>query len=402
MARTKLTERAVTGARATEKEVILWDTEVPGLGLRVRPSGAKSWIVKRGKRWTLGSAGSISLADARKLAQRSSADIAEGKAPTVGLAATKAARAAQATVADLIERYLTDHAKARCAPSTKALYERTARNHIIPRIGHLRLDRIGHGDVDSLIAGLSDSKPTANLSFAILRAAFAKGLRWGMRPKELGNPCEGAEQYALQGKGHHLTADELRVLLSVMAPMLGDGEDRSPAAVLLLLAATGCRRDEIRTLRWEWIDWTEGRVRWPSTKTGAGELLLTVHALRMLGELHREAGMPSHGVAFPGPRPDQPVGRDAVYRRWDAIKRRAVTMGLPAERIMPARPHDLRHSFASIALSAGMGLDDVRRLLRHKDRRSTERYAQFQPHAERAIAARAGEVVPALPSPAVG
>lgn len=395
--RVKMTERLLTTLKPVTAETCLWDSEVPGLGLRMRPSGARTWVFKRGRRWTLGVAGSISLGDARRLAQKAAVDLAEGREPTVGVTAERVARTAAMTVDDLLDRYLADHASSRCTASTKALYERVARLHVRPRIGKLRLDRIGHGEVDRMVAELSATPPTANLAFDLVRAAFAKGLRWKIRPRELGNPCEGGERYDVAGREHHLNAAELSGLLTVLGGMLSVPEDRVPALVLLALAATGCRRDEVRTLRWEWIDWQENRIRWPTTKTGAGELVLSAEAVMLLSAVHRDAGQPRTGVAFPGPKEDRPVGRDAVYRRWDAAKVAAVAAGLDADRILPTRPHDLRHSFASLALSSGMSLDDVRRLLRHKDRRSTERYAKWLPAAERELAQRVGRIVPSLP-----
>lgn len=407
MARTRLTARMVDGLRADGTERHLWDSEVPGLGLRVRPSGSMSWIYKRGRRWTLGSVGTILLPDARALARRAALDIAEGREPSVGTAAAREVVRSSLTVGDLLDRYLADHAATRCSPSTERLYERVARLHLRPTLGAMRIDDVGAGDVDALLSKLARRPQTANLAFDLLRAAFRKGLRWGLRSKGLGNPCEGADRFEVEERGTHLTPDELRLVLGVLGEMLADSDDRTSVGVLLVLASMGCRRDEVRELDWSMIDWQEGRVRWPKTKTGAGELLLSGPALALLEAFWRQADKPSSGPAFPGPRARASVGKDAVYRRWSTAKKRAAgqatSLGMEgsAERILSARPHDLRHTFAAIALSAGLSLDEVRRLLRHRDRRSTERYAQWLPDAERGLAARVGAVVPALalPSP---
>lgn len=407
MARTRLTARLIEGLKPEGRETHLWDAEVPGLGLRIRPSGAMTWIYKRGRRWTLGPVGTVSLPDARTLARRTAMDLIEGRKPTVGLAASRETNRISLTVNDLLDRYLTDHATTRCTPSTGKLYERVARLHLRPALGKMRIDDVGAGDVDALLSRLSKRPQTANLAFDLLRAAFRKGLRWSLRSKALGSPCEGAERFEVDDRGTHLNPGELRLLLTALGEMLSNAADRAAVGVLLALASTGCRRDEMRQLDWSMVDWSEGRVRWPRTKTGAGELLLSEPAIALLDVFWRAAGKPAVGPAFAGPRPRVAVGRDSVYRRWDAAKRRAAAMadkaGMDgsADRISRARPHDLRHSFASISLSAGLSLDEVRRLLRHRDRRSTERYAQWLPDAERGLAARVGGIVPsfALPPP---
>lgn len=51
-------------------------------------------------------------------------------------------------------------------------------------------------------------------------------------------------------------------------------------------------------------------------------------------------------------------------------------MGVAADRIASMRPHDLRHSFATLALSSGLPISDVGRLLRHRNGKSTARYAK--------------------------
>ncbi len=109
----KLTKQIIASAKAQDREAIIWDGEVPGLGLRVRPSGAKSFILKtrigRGrsapiKKPTLGKVGDLTLDQARVKAREWKVQAADGIDPVRHK--VKMGR----TVADLCAEYLEVHA----------------------------------------------------------------------------------------------------------------------------------------------------------------------------------------------------------------------------------------------------------------------------------------------------
>lgn len=374
--RQKLTDRIVRDAEvAVAAEMYLWDEQVRGLALRVRREGGKSWLVKRGHcRRTLGRAPEMSVSEARAAAQHAIAE------ETVGLAPR---RKRTATVQACLQAYLTDWAETRCKPRTLEGYRDLADRVIGPRIGSLLADKLTARDVDRLLVDLRARPATANKALALLRATMKKALRWDLRDPALGDPTEGAEAYEIAPREVALEASELALVLDGLRSVGQRWPDA--AACLLVLASTGCRRDEVRLLERDWVDWSTGEIAWPDTKTGAGSLHLSPAAVRLLAEA-KERHADGKPWLFRSADGTGPLARSTLYRTWAAALDVAAELGADARRLQDLRPHDLRHTFASLGLSSGLSLDDVRRLLRHRSRRSTERYARLLPSRERELA----------------
>ena len=115
-----LSKRAVDGLSVEDKDVIVWDRELQGFGVRVYPSGAKVYLVQsrgpRGsKRIALGRHGVIPTDRARQRAALVIARIKAGEAP---VPSSEAHTNAGLTVAELAERYLSEHVAVRCKPNT--------------------------------------------------------------------------------------------------------------------------------------------------------------------------------------------------------------------------------------------------------------------------------------------
>src|SRR5262245_25323782 len=141
----KLTQTLVRDAAPTEKDLFLWDSELPGFGLRVKKSGAKSFIVQyrnangRSRRHTLGRYGVLTVDEARKTAKLALADVLKGADPAES---KKLARGAM-LISELCEEYLDKAKKSLIltrkgeAKSETTLYtdEGRIRRHIIPLIG---------------------------------------------------------------------------------------------------------------------------------------------------------------------------------------------------------------------------------------------------------------------------
>jgi len=153
-------------------------------------------------------------------------------------------------------------------------------------------------------------------------------------------------------------------------------------SALRLLMLTGCRKTEVLSLRWEWVDFDRAMLRLPDSKTGAKIVHLGKPALELLQGMSRVEGNPH---VFPSTRSDgHLVG---LHRIWDRIRRRA---GLEGVRI-----HDLRHSFASVAVSGGDSLFLVGKVLGHAKARSTERYAHLADDPVKAVADRTSREIAA-------
>jgi integrase len=155
-------------------------------------------------------------------------------------------------------------------------------------------------------------------------------------------------------------------------------------ALVKLLVFTGARLNEILTLEWSWVDMTLGEARLPDSKTGAKIVHLPPPALSVLADLPRVEGNP---FVIVGER----TGRHLVNaeKPWRAIR---TTAGLEDVRL-----HDLRHAFASVAATSGMGLPIIGKMLGHSQMQTTHRYAHLAADPVKAAAATvAGKIADAM------
>ena len=127
---------------------------------------------------------------------------------------------------------------------------------------------------------------------------------------------------------------------------------------------TGCRKNEILTLRWKDVDLEAGELNLADAKTGPRTVQLPPTAVHILQTLPRRIHSP---WVFPGHKPNTHLS--TVNHLWLAVRARA---GLEDVRL-----HDLRHSFASRALALGETLPVIGKLLGHSDIETTARYAHL-------------------------
>ena len=156
--RGKITKRAVDALRpaADGRELVLWDIDLAGFGVRVQRGGAKTYILKyrAGKgcaaplrKLTIGKHGSPWTPDqARAEAKRLSGLVAHGKDPADARASAKAAP----TVADLAQRFLVEHAEAKRKASTAAEYRRLLEKVILPALGMRKVADLTRAEINKL------------------------------------------------------------------------------------------------------------------------------------------------------------------------------------------------------------------------------------------------------------
>jgi integrase len=257
-------------------------------------------------------------------------------------------------------------------PATHYSYDRNLRLHVL-RLGSVQLRRIDAGMLNGLYAELlADGKQSnggGGLSprsvryiHTIVHRAFRDAVRWGRiarNPADAADPPRSAASVRPTMKTW--TAKQLRAFLEHTA-------DHRLQAAFVLLATTGMRRGECLGLRWSDVDLHAGRVsimqtviavnhavRIGSPKTArarrtvfldAGTVAaLREHRQRQLAErLLIGAGFTDHGLVFC--RPDGAPLHPERFTRTFTIE--AARAGLPAIRL-----HDLRHTWATLALSAG-------------------------------------------------
>jgi integrase len=358
---------------------LAWDTEVPRFAVR-RQSTARVYLVKyrtdgRRQRWfRIGEHGSPWTPDtARKEASRILGLVAQGQDPAAVRIDTRTAP----TVADLCDRFLSEHTP-KLRPSTAAEYRKTINGIIKPKLGRYLVGDVTRADLARLHHAMVGTPAHANRVLALCSKLFNVAERWGLRP-DGSNPSRHVERFKERKRERYLSGDELARLGAVLAAAERDGhvipKDGAPAipvnpfalAGVKLLLFTGARRGEILSAKWEYLDAERGVLRLPESKTGSKTVSLNGPALAILDELPRIDGNP---YLFPSlTRDEQHMVR--VHDAWDAIRTAA---GLEDVRL-----HDLRHSHASIGVSAGASLPIVGRLLGHTVPQTTQRYAHVAP-----------------------
>ena len=389
-----LSGRAVDGLSAVGKDRIFWDRELPGFGVRVYPSGRKVYVVQsrgRGapKRVTLGTHGELTTTQARLRAAQVIDRIKGGKEPIPPPAQ------AGATVSDLAARYLSAHVAQNCNAHTAGIYRGSLENHILPALGMMPLAAVETAHVAALHYRLRSTPRAANRALAVLSKMFSLAAAWGLVADGT-NPCKGVRKYKEKKRERFLTRDEYRRLGQALVEAEAEAEAGADGAVSLyaiaalrLLMLTGCRLNEILTLRWDDIDRTSGEFRLRDGKTGARMVPLTPTAETVLAGIER---VPLNPWVIVGKQPGTHLS--TITADWYRLRARA---GLDDVRI-----HDLRHSYASRALAAGESLSMIGKLLGHADIQSTARYAHLARETERTSAARVGASIGADIAPGSG
>jgi integrase len=386
--RDKITKRSVDALkpRMNGAEAMLWDTEVKGFGCRVQRGGSKSYIVHYRvgsgrsaplRKLTIGKHGAPWTPEtARKEARRLLGTVEGGADP----AADKIARKEAPTIADLAERFLAEHAEAKRKASTAVEYRRLLDRIILPALGKRKVTDIARRDVGKLHHGVRNTPYQANRILAVLSKMFNLAEQWGLRP-DGSNPCRHVEKFGERKRERMLSPAELARLGDALGSC--EGSPYAVAAVKLLVF-TGARLGEVLGLRWDWIDIERGEALLPDSKSGAKTLHLPPPALAVLTELPRQNGNPHVIVGH-----KTGAAMVNLEKPWRAI--RAIAD------LDDVRLHDLRHAFASVAASSGMGLPIIGKMLGHTQAATTHRYAHLASDPVKAAAAVvAGKIAAAM------
>ena len=371
----------MVAALKVDRDTVFWDGALTGFGVRVYPGGGKVYVAqargpKGSKRVTVGRHGVVGAAEARRRAALVIARVKAGEDPAVPDPSPAARRAAGPTVADLAARYLEEHVAARCKPGTARTARTAVNRHILPALGRLPLAAVERARVTGLHHGLHGAPAMANLVVDTLSHMYALAAGWGLVPEGT-DPCRSVARYPARRRERFLTDAEFDRLGRALAEAEARG-GASPAAVaaIRLLMLTGCRKNEILTLRREDVDLDAGALRLADAKTGPRTVLLSSAAAAVLAGLPRGPG--DNPWVVPGRKPGARL-RD-VDGAWRTIRARA---GLDDVRL-----HDLRHSYASRALALGESLPTIGRLLGHSRIETTARYAHLARDSVREAAAR--------------
>ncbi len=283
-------------------------------------------------------------------------------------------------------------------PSTVRGYEQVARVHLVPTLGHIRLDRLSPIDVDRMLhekerAGLS-AQTRANIR-SVLRSAISFAVRKGITARNVVKLSEPVKTRVYEAT--YLTRDEASALLEA-------AEGDRLEALYSVAIPLGLRQGEILGLRWDDVDLEAKQLhvrvqlqfvkgtgfvlkepKWHSKRTiplpDITLRALRAHKIRQVEErLRAGTTWQDHGLVFA-----TEIG--TPISATNLLKRSFKPILAKAELRRPVRFHDLRHSAATLLLTMGVPLKVISVILGHSTTRMTERYAAVVPELAREAAA---------------
>lgn len=388
---------------AGESEYFVSDTSTTGFAVRVRPSGAMSYVVlyrfgsgRSGipRKYTIGSTKKVTPDEARRVAKTVLAEVVQGKDP----AKEKSAERASLTFDAMKGEYLLS-IDAKQKSSTYKLYAHWL-DIASETLGRKKAKDVGTGEIEKLHVSLKDKPVTANRVLSTISSMYT----WGMDTKaipKIENPASGIKKYPEDNRERYLTSEELGRLGDVIREAETDGIpwdpdpdkkvkhapkaenrrikiDQFSAAAIRLFILTGARRGEILKLKWANVDLQRGLLFLDDSKTRKKTIILNGPAQLILTELPNVSPYVIPGepkVLADGKIQHRP--RSDLKRPWHHVRKRA---GLDASADDPklrVRIHDLRHTHASVGVEANLSLQIIGKLLGHTQMKTTERYAHL-------------------------
>ena len=371
----KLTDTRIGKLKAGDIEYMVWDTRIAGFGVRVRPSGHKSYVYHRhaerqSRKFTLGPVALGSVDEARRDCMEAWGRIQSGE---------RAVGVNDAQV-PLFRDFIAGSWRAACfepcKPSTKTSKDWALNNQLLPVFGAMPLDRIDRPGVIRWFEDYSARAPGgANSALLVFRQIMNHAISRGHIET---NPTRGLKRNPRPKLTRFLSREEIGRLHEVL-----DGyEPRQPsgkaqADIIRLLLLTGCRAGEMVKLRWREVD--GDTLELEDSKTGPRQVLLSSEARAIIER------QPRPGSPWVFPSPMNPARARTDLSLWKRVRKLAG--------IEDVRLHDLRHTFASQAAMQGIPLPVVARLLGHAQVQMTLRYAHVSDRDVETAAERIGGVM---------
>lgn len=398
MTRRHLTERAIAKAAysgAGNARCTFWDDQPRGLGLRIFPSGRKSFVLAyringRKRLMGLGDIGILNLAAARR---RARAELAELERASVDPLEQKRIHTLEARTGT-IERLFSAYLEARKSDPRRPMKRHAdqlalARHAIFPKLGARSWRELRRSEVRAWHGDFAARPYYGNRALQALRAAFYWRLRQDddveMKGPDARNPCWGIELFPETARAVRMELSEVPAL---EAAINGASRDPYVRSYFRLVLATGCRRGEALKLQWDDVslDAKAPTVTFRDTKNRSDHTVpLSPYAARALKDLPRLAKNPH---VFVGRVPRSHLA--AVSKAWQRIRK---ALGRPDLRI-----HDLRRSFGSWLGDAGYTSKEIGATLGHRSDITSRVYMQLGDDSKRA-AVNAVDVMLTAPRP---
>jgi integrase len=381
-----LTKTVVDKLDSTGREYVVWDTTTPGFGVRVSARGAKSYILMyragrgrggRLRKVTIAKVGDLTVSEARKFAFQLRGDVARGEDP----AGESTRKRRELTLREAAQRYLAEHVSVHNKPSWANQIELLLRVHILPRFGTSRIGDITRAEIIKWHSEKPAGNYGTNRCLAILRKLLTIAHRdW--RAIET-NPAAGIRLHREIVRCRFYNDAEIAQIGAWLA-----NNSELPHFVLAtrLLLLTGMRLGEVLALRWSDVDLSQGILRLRDSKVGARAVALNPEVVTYLAEF------PMRGEYVVGPADGKiALTKGSYHSFWRRLLR--------ATGLQDARPHDFRHTVATLGAIGGANAFILRDLLGHKTVAITSGYVARTLDPVRAVSNAIGVHVAAALNP---
>lgn len=358
----------------TTKEIRILDNEIKGFGVRIYPSGKRTYFYMyskyndqgKRKRITHKLGSNINPHVARKLASELSLKLLSGE--EIGRKNTQCKKKNEPQKANeeisffqLADEYVEKHLLIHNKKKTQTDYLRHI-EYLKSKILNIPVSKI----TKKMFMDFRDDyartkgKRTANVLLTMSSKIFTLATEWEYIDK---SPVNGIKKFKEVPRDRVLSKKELKILFEAIE----EEDDIYQSTFFKTLAYTACRKNELGTMKWSDLDYSGNDVIWrkPNTKIGEPQkIVLCGKAVEGIKNLKKKKDNPyvfagTHGTQFQG-----------YSKTWGRILKRSK---LPHTTI-----HDIRRSVGSLLLEDGVSIERISQLLGHKSIKTTEQvYARL-------------------------
>lgn len=372
-----LNERFIQSLKTPDtKHKIYWDEKVVGFGIRITNHNTKSFVLRyvidgREKKYTIGKFPDLSSTAAREMAIELRGKITKGIDPLND----RKRKHDLPTLKEISLEYLQLKEKV-LRDKTLKEYRRILERHIFPKFGNHKITSFTKKDIETFHNSLSSTGYMANRILQLLSSIFMTAQSWGLISK---SPTDDIKKFKEEKREEFLSDEEISRLMTV----LNSEKSQINASAIKLILLTGSRKSEVLSARWQDFDLARGMWIKPAFLTKQNKISnipLNEEALRIVKELKKnivsdeeleglggDVVVSSNQYLFYNPQTKNHL--QDIKRFWQNVCEKADLKNV--------RIHDLRHTFASILVNSGVGLEVIGKLIGHSNASTTHRYSHL-------------------------
>ena len=378
----KFTDRQIKSLKPKKERYEVWETNGKGFGIRVAPTGRKSFIFLyrfqgASRRITFGNYPEISLADAHAAHAHSRQFLERGADPATVEQDAKEESRRSPSIKFLVNEYIEKYAKPRKRSWKED--ERILNKDVVPRWGRKKAQDITRRDIILLLDEIVErgAPIQANRALAAISKMYSFAMGRGILDS---SPCVAIPPPSIENpRNRVLKSDEIKTLWNKLdtAKM-----QRTTMLALKLQLITGQRKGEVASARWEDFDsdltwWTIPSEESKNNKPN--RVPITPLALELLTELKAISG--DSIWLFPSPRAGKHISETSIDH--------ALRVNADHFELEHFTPHDLRRTVSTEMASMGINDKTIDKILNHTDKKLKKTYNLYSYDKEKLIALNA-------------